>query len=177
MRIWLMSLTVVALFAFVTVAHADPIFRDDAVPAGLGIGDMWSFKCPSGGSFNLFVDTSSGLMDPLFQVFDKDGNSLVYADDSTPCSNACANSCPQALAIPCASGNLAYIVVRNFGTGSPTCPGGAYQMTLEVFDKNFNSLDAKKVRLGGGARQKVPAFADPNKLLQQAPLVNDGEVP
>jgi hypothetical protein len=46
-------------------------------------------------------------------------------------------------------------------------------MTLEVFDKNANSLDTKKVKLGGAVRQKLPIWADPDKERQQGPLVDD----
>jgi len=147
MRIWLASLAVVALFVFVTAAQADPIFRDDAVPAGSNIGDMWSFKCPSGGSFDLFVDTSSGLMDPEFGVFDKDGNTLANADDTVPCTNACANACPQAIAIPCAPGGLHYIVVQNWSIGSPTCPGGGYQVFLGCFLVGSSRVDLQACKL------------------------------
>ena len=170
------TLSVSALLTFALAAQADPVTRVESVSNGLSQGDMWSFKCPNGGTFDLTVDTAGNLMDPEFGVFDGDGNQIANSDDAVACSNSCAASCPQVLGVACGRGTH-YIVVQNFGSGSTTCPGGGYSMTLEGFDKNGDSVDAKKLKLGGGAKQKVPKFLDPDKLQKEGPLVDDGQVP
>jgi hypothetical protein len=182
MKSWYALVLVAPVFILTNAAHAGGpltglIFESNAVPAGATVGDMWSFNCPKGGHFTLTIDTATHTLDPEFRVFDKDGNTIADADDSTACTNSCANSCPQVVNVACADTGTHYIVVQNYGTGDATCPGGSYNMLLSVSDANGDPVLANKVKLGGGATIKNPAFADPNKERRKGPIVDDGQVP
>lgn len=162
----------VCLLGTVGVAAAEVVSRVNWVPTGAyNLGDVWTFSCPAGGSFDLTVDTFvDGSIDPLFQVKDSTGLQVVVRDDVVPCLPASCFQCPQVLASPCLLGGTYSILVSAGPCG--TASGGSYELSLEVKDAASVALTAKKAKLGGGPRSKVPAWHS----ATTNPAIDDGKL-
>ena len=138
------------------------------------LGDLWTFVCPKGGTVSVTLQryTQSDL-DPEFEILDAEGNVLAGGDEEIACSvssASCSYLCAQELAVPCGSGNPHSIRVRdNF------CTGGSYELSVEA-EKNGQALPAKALKLGGGAKRRVPKFLDPDGLLREGPALDDEAV-
>jgi hypothetical protein len=171
---------------------------------GQPLGDMWEFKCPTGGSFSARVDTKddtdagTARIDPVLIVHDQDGNILAIGDDELTCTfpPVCGFACPQVVNVACDTqvssdrnskhgagrhhNERLYLVVRDFGAGTlgqPCESGGGYELTLEVSDRKGNQLNRRDVDLGGGSRRNVPDFALDAGLARRGPLLDDENVP
>jgi hypothetical protein len=71
------------------------------------------------------------------------------------------------------------IVVRDAVTPkgvADTCTGGGYELVVEVFRRGV-SVDARRVKLGGGPKRKVPFVLDPAGVLREGPVLDDEQVP
>lgn len=169
---------------------AEPLERQNYIPAGgylfdldEQLGDAWSFECPRGGRVIAVVDTGNdnndltSNLDPQLTIFDGEGNELVTGDDEVECSfqPSCSPAGCPAVNIPCGDKgpHLAVIVSRN----TECIPGGQYRLLLEVLDRNGFSVEGKKVRLGGGAKRKLPKWLDPDGTYAAGPLLDDEKVP
>ena len=169
-----------------TAAAVSIIVNDDLGPGSLSVGsfykvgDTWSFYCPTGGSFDLKVDTNgtnthhivnntTGL-DPNFRVLDGAGNEIVTTPDTFACTYLPINmgTCPDVTNEACGVGPRHYIQVRN---ESLETPGGSYLMELTVRDADGVELSAKKTALGGGRKPKVPKFMGSPEPLA-APIID-----
>ena len=88
---------------------ADEVRRSNWVPNvgqrpndQLPLGDMWTFRCPPGGSFSVSVDTrddtdrGEATIDPLLEVVDGNGNDIAFADDTFACTLAPLANAPRA---------------------------------------------------------------------------------
>jgi hypothetical protein len=59
------------------------------------LGDLWTFKCPKGGTVNVSVDTKDDTdaaqsdIDPVLLVVDGAGNLLAIGDDDVDCTYPC----------------------------------------------------------------------------------------
>ena len=110
-------------------------------------------------------------------MWDGAGTTLVLTDSGATCSivstGGIAGSalCPSVTIRPCGVGARHYIgvagTVENSGAGN-------YRMVLTVRDADSNELPPSKIKLGGGAKPKLPAFQKPDGLYA-APIVNDGQ--
>lgn len=159
-------------------ASAEVVTRAEWIPGTFGRGDVWSFVCPAGGTFDLTVqnaaDGSGSNIDFFATVKDSTGAVVQFDDDGAVCSSmpSCAG-CPQMVAVPCTAGGTYYAQIFPIGICSVTAGlGGSYTLTLEVKDSAAVSLDAKKVKLGGGPKAKVPSWHSPysNPLIDDAPI-------
>lgn len=144
-------------------AFAETAVRRDWVPETVGMGDMWTFKCPAGGTFDLLVqnrqdDYGVSYLDPAFTVKDATGANVSFVDDAVPCNfTPPCGACPQALDVSCGSGGTFSIQVYEYGHCG-TSAGGGYDLSLEVSDSTGTPLPASKIKLGGGPKSKVPAW-------------------
>jgi len=98
---WTVALPMIALMVAVAPqASAEPISRSNWVP-NVGqlnlegeqpLGDLWTFKCPEGGTVSASVDTKDDTdaaqsdIDPVLLLVDGRGNLLALADDDVDCS-------------------------------------------------------------------------------------------
>jgi len=171
-------------------SQAEPAVRYQTLPnrTDVILGDAWTFQCPPGAQADILVDTlddGDGLarVDPSFWVYDGRGNSLLHdtpADDELDCvvPQACEFACPFAT-IDCGAGNPHVIIVRDglaLEKFAPDeCTGGGYELSVEVFVRGF-SVGARRVKLGGGAKRKVPFVLDPVGVLREGPLLDDEQV-
>lgn len=161
-------------------ASAEIVTRFNWIPGTSGMGDVWTFSCPAGGTFDVIVQnrndgymSTGGALDLMFSVVDAGGMGVGGGDDEIPClsSPSCA-ACPQALNLSCGSGGTFGIKVSHFGRCGGAGTGAGYGLAVEVRDANSNSLPAKKVKLGGGPKIKVPSWQSPSSL----PVINDGQL-
>lgn len=176
--------------ALAAAAAADPVVRFQTLPnrTDVILGDAWAFQCPPGAQADILVDTvddGDGLarVDPTFWVYDGRGNSLLLdlpADDEVECTvpTACGFDCAFRT-IDCGSGNPHVIIVRD-GVALPEdapdeCTGGGYELRVEVF-RGAVSVPARKVKLGGGPKRRLPFVLDPAGVLGTAPLLDDEQV-
>lgn len=182
-----------ALVAALTIAgsgYAEQVVRRNWVPGGNypDRGDLWTFKCPSGGSVTASVQTVVDLsstnvaaIDPLFVIFDATGTAVGSADDTVVCAvpSACGFSCPSGTS-PCGQG-VHSIVVRTSGSGGDDrcAHGGGYVLTIETFNANGDPQPASKLKLGGGPKYKVPKalLAVDADVGSGGPAIDDGRVP
>jgi hypothetical protein len=144
------------------------------------MGDLWSFKCPAGGYFGIFVDTmndnanSTSNLDPMLEVVDSKGNFIDFGDDDFPCAYAptCGYGCPAVGYTPCGSGTHTVAV----GSVPGYCKGGGgYKVELWVIDKKGNLWTDSKTGLGGGAKIKAPKWA--SGLGKSEPVIDDSVLP
>ncbi len=165
----LLMIVAALLLSTAGTATAEVATRSNWIPTSSGLGDLWTFSCPAGGTFNLTIDTvsDSASVDLLFTVLDSAGAFVTADDDSVACVPASCFGCPQVLASPCVAGGTYSIQVR--GTACSNAAGGGYELSLEVFDSAAVALSAKKTKLGGGPKSKVPAWHTPTS----APAVDD----
>ncbi len=153
-----LGFTVLFLLATAGVATAEIATRSNWIPTSSGMGDLWTFSCPAGGNFDLAIDTVAGGtdIDLSFSIIDEDGAFVNGADDDFVCAPASCFGCPRVLASPCALGGTYSIQVR--AAGCTTAAGGGYELSLEVRDAAAVAVSAKKAKLGGGPKSKVPAW-------------------
>ena len=129
------------------------------------LGDLWTFKCPKGGTVNVSVDTKDDTdtaqsdIDPVLLVVDGAGNLLAFADDDVACTYppVCGFACPSVSAVACGSDGHAddgrhgsdsephNIIVRDFGD-SGCVGGGGYGLVVEVFKADGSQLSERRVR-------------------------------
>jgi hypothetical protein len=181
-------------------ASAEPISRSNWVP-NVGqlnvegeqpLGDLWTFKCPKGGTVNVSVDTkdatdaASSDIDPVLLVVDGAGNLLAFADDDVDCTYppVCGFFCPSVSALACGGGgehSEHSIIVRDFGaadaTGTPCQEGGGYNLIVEVFTQDGRQLSERRVELGGGPERDVPKYALKLAKAPTGPALDDEDVP
>ena len=137
----LVVLTTCALGGVGAIAAADEVRRSNRVPnvgslvAGeQPLGDLWTFRCPQGGSVRVAVDTKDdtddggSAIDPVLVVFDGQGNVVGFGDDEDECSYRplCGFRCPSVRA-DCGLRGRHSIVVRDFGVADrpePACQKG-----------------------------------------------------
>lgn len=196
-RITLVVLATCALIGASASAAAEEVQRSNWVPnvgdldAGeQPLGDMWTFRCPQGGSVRAAVDTKDDTddgqsdIDPVLLIFDGQGNLLRFGDDDDSCTYppVCGFLCPSVRA-DCGEAGRHSIVVRDFGAaegpGTPCQEGGGYELTIEVLDAGREPLSEQATRLGGGPR-KVPAVPGWARDLGKAPvgpILDDEDVP
>jgi hypothetical protein len=177
-----------------TAASGDPIQRSNWVP-NVGernfpeqpLGDMWTFRCPPGGTVSVSVDTKEetddfpgeSTLDPVLEIVDGQGNAIAFGDDDFDCTfpPVCGFSCPRVVDVPCGEGILHSIIVRDFGAAGVGCTGGGgYEMTVEIFLRG-NQLPEILVGLGGGPRRHVPRWALEDGKAPVGPVLNDENVP
>lgn len=178
--------------AFAAFAKAETLFVENWVFADshLASGDLWSFTCPKGGRFTLFIDEFTTQVDPAFEVMDKTGARVAMGDDEVACSSdeagildACGEEdagCPRVVNAACGAGGTHYIAVWAWHHPE-ACNGGSYRMYLEVIDAKEKSLPARSVKLGGGPKTKLPKFIDEDgkpslSQLPAGPVINDGQI-
>jgi hypothetical protein len=187
-------------------ASAEPISRSNWVP-NVGqlnvegeqpLGDLWTFKCPKGGTVNVSVDTKDDTdnaesdIDPVLLVVDGAGNLLAFADDDVDCTYppVCGFLCPSVTAVTCGNDGesdggrhgsereLHSIIVRDFGAAGATCQeGGGYSLVVEVFTADGKQLSERRVDLGGGPQRKVPEYALDLGKAPTGPALDDEDVP
>jgi hypothetical protein len=186
-------------------ASAEPISRSNWVP-NVGqlnvegeqpLGDLWTFRCPEGGTVNVSVDTKDDTdaaqsdIDPVLLVVDGAGNLLAFADDDVDCTYppVCGFFCPSVSALACGSeGNnddnddnddndgRHSIIVRDFGS-SGCVGGGGYNLVVEVFTADGSQLSERRVDLGGGPERDVPKYALDLGKAPTGPALDDEDVP
>lgn len=184
-------------------ASAEPISRSNWVP-NVGqlnlegeqpLGDLWTFRCPRGGTVNVSVDTKDDTdngqsdIDPVLLVVDGRGNLLAFGDDDVQCTYppVCGFSCPSVTAVACDDGGghsrseKHSIIVRDFGaadaTGTPCQEGGGYNLVVEVFSARGHQLSERRIELGGGPRREVPKYALALGKAPTGPALDDEDVP
>ena len=197
--------------AVVSQASAEPISRSNWVP-NVGqlnvegeqpLGDLWTFKCPEGGTVNVSVDTKDDTdtaqadIDPVLLVVDGAGNLLAFADDDVDCTYppVCGFFCPSVTALACGSdgsdnnhrndGNHGSdgkhsLIVRDFGAAfdEAACQeGGGYSLVVEVFGADGKQLSERRVDLGGGPKRDVPEYALDLGKAPTGPALDDEDVP
>jgi hypothetical protein len=196
-RLWSVALAIIApVAAIAPQASAEPISRSNWIP-NVGqlnqgeqpLGDLWTFRCPKGGTANVSVDTKDDTdtaqadIDPVLLVVDGAGNLLAFADDETGCSYppVCGFNCPSVTAVACGSDGNHSVIVRDFGaadaTGTPCQEGGGYALTVEVFGPGGRQLPQRIVDLGGGPRRQVPRWALDLGKAPVGPALDDEDVP
>jgi hypothetical protein len=173
-------------------ASAEPISRSNWVP-NVGqlnvegeqpLGDLWTFRCPRGGTVNVSVDTKDDTdnaesnIDPVLLVVDGAGNLLAFADDNTSCTYppVCGFACPSVTALACGSDGEHSLIVRDFGS-SGCVGGGGYNLVAEVFTADGSQFSERRVDLGGGARRDVPRYALNLGKAPTGPALDDEDVP
>jgi hypothetical protein len=190
-------LTTCALGGVGAIAAADEVRRSNRVPnvgslvAGeQPLGDLWTFRCPQGGSVRVAVDTKDdtddggSAIDPVLVVFDGQGNVIGFGDDEDECSYRplCGFRCPSVRA-DCGLRGRHSIVVRDFGVADrpePACQeGGGYELSVEVLAAGRQPLSERKVKLGGGPRKiaSLPAWLRDARSAPAGPALDDEAVP
>jgi hypothetical protein len=188
------------LTAMVPDASAEGIIRSNWIP-NVGqlntpgeqpLGDLWTFRCPRGGTVTIVVDTkddtdtpdldSRSDIEPVFMVVDGAGNLLVFAHGETGCAYppVCDANCPLVNELACGSDGKHSIIVRDFGVTTAATPcqeGGGYNLHVEVFGPDGRSLPSRIVDLGGGPRRQVPGWALDLEKAPVGPALDDEDVP
>jgi hypothetical protein len=178
-------------------ASAEPISRSNWIP-NVGqlnvegeqpLGDLWTFRCPRGGTVSVSVDTKDDTdtaqadVDPVLLLVDGDGNLLAFADDEVGCTYppVCGYSCPSVTALACGSDGKHSVIVRDFGaadaTGTACQEGGGYALTVEVVSHDGRQLPERAIDLGGGPRRQVPKWALDLGKAPVGPALDDEDVP
>lgn len=178
-------------------AGADEIQRSNWVPnvgdlrAGeQPLGDLWTFRCPQGGSVRATVDTKDDTddgasdIDPVLVILDGQGDVIGLGDDEDACTYApvCGFRCPSVEA-DCGESGRHSIVVRDFGAATgpdPACQGGGgYELSLEVLDAGGEPLSEQQVKLGGGPRKirPLPIWLHDAGAAPLGPALDDEDVP
>jgi hypothetical protein len=199
-----MLATIAMTVAAASEASAEPISRSNWVP-NVGqlnvegeqpLGDLWTFKCPKGGTVNVSVDTKDDTdnaqsdIDPVLLVIDGAGNLLAFADDDVDCTYppVCGFACPSVSALACGSDDSDSrrhghdndgkhsLVVRDFGS-SGCLGGGGYNLVVEVFTADGRQLSERRVDLGGGPKRDVPKYALEFGKAPTGPALDDEDVP
>ncbi|MDF2765694.1 MAG: hypothetical protein K0S81_2688 [Rhodospirillales bacterium] len=193
----LLVLAATVLMGAPAPAAADKLHRSNSVP-NVGeltsgeqpLGDLWTFRCPRGGSVTVAVDTKDdtddggSAIDPVLVVFDGQGNVIAFGDDEDECSYRplCGFRCPSVRA-DCGLRGRHSIVVRDFGVADrpePACQeGGGYELSVEVLDAARQPLSEQKVKLGGGPRKiaSLPAWLRDARSAPARPALDDEAVP
>ena len=155
------------------------------------LGDLWTFRCPQGGTVRVAVDTKDdtddggSAIDLVVVVFDGQGNVVGFGDDEDACSYPplCGFRCPSVRA-DCGLRGRHSIVVRDFGVADrpePACQkgGGGYELSLEVLDAGQQPLSEREVKLGGGPRKvrPLPAWLRHAGSAPAGPALDDEAVP
>jgi len=154
-------------------------------------GDMWTFRCPSGGTFEVLIDTAEdsdlfdSYLDPIVYVYDGAGNLIVSSDDDFAClyTPTCGFMCPAVYDAPCGAGLVHSIVVRDYGYAvapgeKPCINGGGYFLRLAVWDHNGNAVPEHRVSLGGGRSRNMPRWVGGHeRVAPVGPLLDDEGVP
>jgi hypothetical protein len=192
---------IVPVVAMASQAAAEPISRSNWVP-NVGqldvegeqpLGDLWTFKCPEGGTVNVSVDTKDDTdsaesdIDPVLFVVDGAGNLLAFLDDDVDCTYppVCGFLCPSVTGLSCGSqgsdDGRHSLIVRDFGasdgTGTPCQEGGGYSLVVEVFGADGNQLSERRVDVGGGPKRDVPKYALELGKAPTGPALDDEDVP
>ena len=175
----------------------EPISRSNWVP-NVGqlnvegeqpLGDLWTFKCPEGGTVNASVDTKDDTdaaesdIDPVLLLVDGAGNLLAFGDDEAACTYApvCGFACASVPAVVCGKGEKHSVIVRDFGAAIATetaCQeGGGYNLVLEVIRADGRQVSERRVELGGGPDRKVPKWARDLGKAPTGPALDDEDVP
>jgi hypothetical protein len=200
-----LGLMVMVLSSAPAGAQVD-VFRANWVPGAQSFvfGDVWTFNCPVNGTVSVSVDTwddsgaTSSNIDPVLEVRDKDGQLLVSAsgsptgglsDDAHPCTipPACGILnptfrfwCPEIVDIPCGKGNPHTILVYGNpnATSSGCAGGGAYALFVSAKDKKGKDVAENKLALGGGAKRKLPKWAEDQEGIDKSgPALDDVLIP
>ena len=163
----------------------------DLGPTQEPLGDLWTFKCPPGGSVRVAIDTkddtddAASEIDPVLVILDGQGIVVGFGDDEDACSYppVCGFRCPSARA-DCGQPGRHSIVVRDFGAvdgAGPACEqGGGYELSVEVVDAGGQPLtDPEEVKLGGGARKtrSLPGWLRALGNAPVGPALDDEDVP
>lgn len=168
-------------------SRAAEIRRVDEVPGGGFVGDLWTFRCPAGGSVDVRVDTfpdvalNGGVfsaLDPVLEIYDGRGNLLALGDDEVLCSAAlfCDAACP-AVTFACGQGVRHSIVIRDAGALPDCFGGGSYELVVEAFGAGGGSRLQSSVQLGGGPFQELPQWlVNTGVTGRRGPVVDDGPV-
>jgi hypothetical protein len=188
---------VLLMVAVAPQASAEPISRSNWVP-NVGqlnvegeqpLGDLWTFKCPEGGTVNVSVDTKDDTdaaqsdIDPVLLVVDGRGNLLAFGDDEAVCTYepVCGFACPSVTAVACGRGEKHSVIVRDFGdaiaTDTACQEGGGYNLIVEVFKADGSQSSDRRVELGGGPKRNVPKWALNLGKAPTGPALDDEDVP
>jgi hypothetical protein len=191
--LWTLAI-VTPLVAVAPPTSAEPISRSNWIP-NVGqlnlegeqpLGDLWTFRCPGGGTVNVAVDTKDDTdtgqsdIDPVLLVVDGTGSLLAFADDDVDCTYppVCGFFCPSVTAVACGGEGRHSVIVRDFGTAGTDCQeGGGYNLTVEVFTADGRQLSEQAVDLGGGPRRNVPSWAVDLDKAPVGPALDDEDVP
>jgi hypothetical protein len=156
--------------------------RRNWIPSGRydpAIGDLWSFKCPPGGFFEVWADTVEDVagasnLDLFLEVRDSSVNYIIR-DDSFDCpvTPTCGFRCPYIGLLPCATG-VHTIAVGSYPYSGCT-GGGGYVLNLYVYDRNGNLLTDTQTALGGGAPIKLPKWAE--GVGKKGPILDNSVIP
>lgn len=154
------------------------------------LGDLWTFRCPPGGSFRMSVDTKDdddqggAGIDPVLGVISGNGQLVASADDEQACTYdpLCGFGCPAVEAGLCGPGANHSIIIQDRGDATSTdeaCRGGGgYDLVLEVFNVNGVPLPQGRVRLGGGAAaQSQPRWLREAGFTLRGPRLDDTALP
>ena len=174
---------------------ADEVRRSNWVPNvgqrpndQLPLGDMWTFRCPPGGSFSVSVDTrddtdrGEATIDPLLEVVDGNGNDIAFADDTFACAFAplCGFSCPALDEVACGEGDRHSLIIRDFGAAGDGCEGGGgYDVFLTVFGPDGREFSEISTEFGGGAFRQLPRWVTLRlpAVGSIGPILDDEDVP
>jgi hypothetical protein len=207
-NLWMVTCgTLASLVAGVPQASSEPISRSNWIPnvgqlnveGEQALGDLWTFKCPRGGTVNVSVDTKDDTdngeadIDPVLLVVDGAGNLLAFADDDVDCTYppVCGYFCPSVAEVACGSTGgrdehdddeeTHSIIVRDFGAaiGTDTAcqEGGGYNLVVEVFNADGRQLAERTFELGGGPEREVPKYALDLGKAPTGPALDDEDVP
>ena len=166
-----------------------------STPGNLGtvrvLGDMWSFRCPAGGSVSFMVDThddtgaGNSSLAPVVEIVDAKGNVVDFEVDNSgsQCSipPTCQTDweCPVAIDVACGTGVHTLSI---FSWPETTCTAdGGYDLLMQVKNKNGKLLTPNQMKLGGGPARQLPswtlqAFA-PGGPGKKGPLLDDEGIP
>lgn len=151
------------------------------------LGDMWTFRCPSGGTAFIWVDTKDdtdtveSCIDPVAHVFNSNGLLLASGDEDSTCSflPVCGYQCPK-FGLACVGNRRYSVVVRDFGDATVTAEqcdkGGGYILHVTIFDRNGLRVKPHRVKLGGGPARAVQKWMK-SRHPTKGPLLDDEAVP
>jgi hypothetical protein len=176
---------ILLLLAEVSVWAQPSARRRDWIPSGEYVpilGDLWTFRCPPGSTFQVSADTmadngiDSSNLDLYLEITDATGTLVASADETNACEHTpvCGFLCPATETISCGKGGLHTIAVVSMP--SPVCKGGGgYKLELTVTRRNGKVVTDVQTGLGGGPRRRVPKWAD--GVGPMGPLLNDEAIP
>lgn len=161
-----------------SAAMAEVATRTGWIPGSTNVGDVWTFSCPAGGNFDLTIQngndgTGGSIIDLALIIVNPVGAIIASADDTIACTNPGCNLCPRVLNQACSvSGTYSIKVYSVVTCNGEIGAGGSYQLSLEVSDSTDTPVTAKKAKLGGGPKSKVPAW----HTAHSAPAIDDGNL-